>query len=50
MVNLGRVPSVFPKCGSHSTTSTTLFVILMAGSFYGMTMKTIRLTEGGVSQ
>jgi hypothetical protein len=41
MVNLERVPFVFPKCGSHSTTSTILFAILMAGSSCGMTMKTI---------
>jgi hypothetical protein len=47
MVNLGRVPSVFPKFGSHSTISTTLFAILMTGLFYGMTMKITRLTDGG---
>ncbi len=47
MVNLGRVPSVFPKCGSHSATSSTLFAILMTGLFYGTTTEIIRSTERG---
>jgi len=50
MFNLGRVQSVFAKCGSHSTTNTTPFVILTAGSLYGMMMETIRLTERGCGQ
>jgi len=47
MVNPGRAPSVFPKCGSHSATNNTLFVSLMTDLFYGTTTEIIRLTERG---